>query len=144
MAEEDFRKLAHRIFTRGDNTAIKDVAVSLGYGYHKLYSRFRGTAAFKPHEIKALIQQHNGPELIEYFLVDTQYFVAPRPNVTGNNVKDIEQGAVHTVLEAVDVLRAVERSMRDQKIDHRDKLEILTEIKEAEGALASLRSLVES
>ncbi|TNE65417.1 MAG: hypothetical protein EP335_05735 [Alphaproteobacteria bacterium] len=137
---EDFFQLVHRHLSKIGDGELAIAAGRLGMKYHNFYSRLAGRAQFRPDEIRRLLKYYPERDFFDYFLADTNFFAAPKPVAQCDSSRSVEKGAAHSVLEAADVLRAVEDSLKDNKIDHRERSNILREIEAAEGALASLRA----
>jgi len=144
LTEEKFHALVHRILVGGDHGTIDEIAEKLEMKPNNLYARLRGNVKFSAHEIRLIFEKFEHTEVIDYFLKDTNYFLAPRPSQEGQEAASWEKGAIRTHIEVADVVRAIEDGLEDHKMDHQDKAKILKEIEVAEGTLTSLRKLIAS
>ena len=144
MANERGRAFADLVYTvlvAEKKWPLKDVAERMGMQYATLHARLHQRVVFSPEEVRDLIAAAPDIRLIGFFLDDTPFIAVDRTEgPDGKGVETLHLGATKTVLEAADVLRAVERGMLDEHIDHRDRARIAKEISEAERALASLRN----
>ena len=123
---------------------LKDVAKRMGMQYATLHARLHQRVVFSPEEVRDLIGAAPDIRLIEFFLDDTPFIAVDRTALPeGSEIETLHLGATRTVLEAADVLRAVETALDDARIDHRERAKIGKEIAEAEHALAALRSRLE-
>ncbi len=139
-----FADLVYTVLVAEKKWPLKDVAEAMGMLYATLHARLHQRVAFSPEEIRALIAAAPDIRFAAYFLEGTP-FIAIDGNAepTDDSPESVHLGATKTVLEAADVLRAVEKSLDDNRIDHRDKARIGKEITEAERALATLRHRLE-
>lgn len=138
---DGFADLAHRVLVHERGWSLQEVAEKMGMKYHTLYARLRGRVSFTPEEVRALLRIVPDSRLANYLLDGTPYIAVDRfQGQVGPSDADVHRGATRSVLEASDVLRAVELGLQDKKIDHVDRQRIQQEIGEAERALASLRS----
>jgi len=136
-----FADLVYTILVAEKKWPLKDVAERMGMQYATLHARLHQRVVFSPEEVRDLIAAAPDIRFIAFFLDDTPFIAVDRSEASpGGVVETLHLGATKTVLEAADVLRAVERGMHDERIDHRDKARIAKEIAEAEGALAALRN----
>lgn len=139
-----FIELAHRLLVNDDRHTLKDVAGRLGMSYHSFYARLRGRAAFTPEDIRALIAVVQDPRLPNHLLEGTGFVAVEQAEAGDQAFDDLHRGATRSVIEATDVLRTVERSLANNRIDHIDRINIRREIDEAERALAALRNRLET
>lgn len=136
-----FAELAHRILVHERGWSLQEVAEKMGMKYHTLYARLRGRVSFTPEEVRSLLAIVPEARLANFLLEGTAFIAVDRMSTQPQSGdSDVHRGATRTVLETADVLRAVELSLMDKKIDHQDKLRIVSEINEAERALAALRA----
>ena len=110
----EFARLVHAITVLERKWPLKDVAARMGMEYDTLYARVHKRTPF--------------------IAVDrsTQGFK--------DLSKTVHMGATRTVLEASDILREVERGLKDKILDFHDYRRIRQEIEETEQALATLRA----
>ena len=138
---DGFAELAHRVLVHERGWSLQEVAEKMGMKYHTLYARLRGRVSFTPEEVRALLRIVPDARLANYLLEGTPFIAVDRfVGQGGPSDADVHRGATRSVLEASDVLRAVEIGLLDKKIDHQDRQKISAEISEAERALASLRT----
>lgn len=136
-----FADLAHRILVHERGWSLQEVAEKMGMKYHTLYARLRGRVSFTPEEVRSLLAIVPEARLANFLLEGTPFIAVDRIATQAQGGDgDVHLSATRTVLETADVLRAVEISLLDKKIDHQDKLRISAEINEAERALAALRA----
>ena len=135
-----FSEWAHRILVHDRGWSLQEVAEKMGMKYHTLYARLRGRVSFTPEEVRSLLTIVPDARLANFMLESTPFIAVDRALVDGKSDLDVHRGATRSVLEASDVLRAVEAGLQDQKIDHVDRARIVQEINEAERALAALRA----
>jgi len=139
---EAFAQLVHSILVGERRYPADEVAEAMGIGYDALYARLRNRVAFTADEIRDLVRAAPDPRLVAYLLRGTAFVPADRVEMDAAGVDQAEaihRGATRIVIEATDVLRAVEEALSDHRLDHRDALAIRNEIEIAERALASMR-----
>lgn len=136
----DFADLAYTVLIAEKRYPAEKVADAIGLGYDALYARIRNRVIFSADELRALVAAAPDPRFVAYLLRGTAYVAAERAGSGADDEQEaIHRGATRIVLEAADVLEAVENALRDGRVDHRDALDIRREIEIAERALASLR-----
>lgn len=138
-----FAELAHRILVHERGWSLQEVAEKMGMKYHTLYARLRGRVSFTPEEVRGLLAIVPDARLANYLLDGTPFIAVDRMLAQGLDAggdADVHRGATRSVLEVSDVLRAVEQGLSDARIDHQDRARIVSEINEAERALAALRA----
>ena len=138
-----FADLAHRILVHERGWSLQEVAEKMGMKYHTLYARLRGRVSFTPEEVRGLLAIVPDARLANFLLDGTPFIAVDRMLAQGMDATgdgDVHRGATRSVLEVSDVLRAVEIGLSDSKIDHQDRARIVSEINEAERALAALRA----
>lgn len=138
-----FADLAHRILVHERGWSLQEVAEKMGMKYHTLYARLRGRVSFTPEEVRGLLAIVPDARLANFLLDGTPFIAVDRMLAQGMDATgdaDVHRGATRSVLEVSDVLRAVELGLSDAKIDHQDRARIVSEINEAERALAALRA----
>ena len=138
-AGSTFAQAVHRILVHEQDHSLKQVAELLGMKYHTFYARLRGRAAFTPEEVRVLIRVIADPRLPNLLLSGTGFVAVEQAEAGDQRFDDLHRGATRSVIEATDVLRTVERSLANNRIDHLDRINIRREIDEAERALAALR-----
>lgn len=136
----DFADLVYQVLIAEKRYSAERVAEAIGLGYDALYSRIRNRVIFSADELRALVAVAPDPRFVAYLLRGTAFVAAERaaPEADAEG-EAIHRGATRIILEAADVLEAVEIALRDGRIDHKDALDIRREIEIAERALASLR-----
>jgi hypothetical protein len=136
---QEFAELVHHVLFGGNTFSPKAIASAMGISYDTLYARARNEVMLSADEIRALISVAPDVRLVNYLLRGTNFVAADRIGADETDNELIHRGATRIVIEATDVLEAVERALGDARIDHRDALGIVAEIEAAERALASLR-----
>ncbi len=143
-----FAQLVHQVLLTG--MGVTAASEKSGIKYDTLYSRLRADSAtvMSAEEIRALIAATGDRTLVDYFLDGSPFIAvdrslqdtnapAPHQDVTHG---EIQGGAYRSVYVAAEILREVDNALKDRKIDHNDRREILEHVNEAEIALASLRA----
>lgn len=147
MAAEEksaFADLVYTVLVAEKKWPLKEVAEAMGMRYATLHARLNQRVAFNPEEIRALMAVAPDIRFAVYFLEETPFIAIDGGADASDSLEEsVHLGATKTVLEAADVLRVVEKSLDDHRIDHRDKARIGKEIAEAERALATLRHRIE-
>jgi hypothetical protein len=136
----DFARLVYTILVIEKRWRLDEVAAAMGLKYDTLYSRVSGRVAFSADEIRALLRCAPDPRLANYVLRDSPFIAIDR--VIADELQDnknIHFGATHSVLQVAEVLRAVEQALDDDRLDHRERAEVMRSIDQAERSLASLR-----
>lgn len=135
-----FAQIVYQVVITEKVVPLEKAAAALGMGYDALYARINGRTHFTADEIAALIACVPDPRLVGYLLRHSNLVAVER--VEGE-MEDAEQEimrATHRILiEAADVLEAVDHAFKDKRIDHRDAMIIQKEIEVAERALLTLR-----
>ncbi len=140
---KEFADLVHQVTVMEKRYRLEAIAPSMGLSYDALHARVHNRVSFTAEEIRHLIAVAPDPRFVTYLLRGTRYVAAERPEAVDEPVPDaVLRGATRIVIEATDVLEAVEFALGDGRIDHRDGLAILKEIEIAERALASLRTRI--
>jgi len=152
MAEEraatgrcGFALLAYNLIIVEKRARVPELARHAGLSEDALYSRLRGRTAFRPVEIKALIDAlPDDPRLLAFFADDSRHIVVRRPKGLAIEA-DIRLASTAALREAIDLMEVIVATLADgQPLDHRDRLAILQEVKEAETAIANLRAAAET
>ena len=139
-----FADLVYTVLVAEKKWPLKEVAERMAMQYATLHARIHQRVVFSPEEVAALIAAAPDIRFIGFFLDDTPFIAVDRTSLPeGSAIETLHLGATRTVLEAADVLRAVEKALDDARIDHRERVEIGKEIAEAEHALAALRQRLE-
>ena len=142
---EEFASIAHRIFVTERRFSLEQVAAKMGLTYDALYARLRNRIRFTADEIRLLLAAAPDGRLVSYLLRDSPFVAAERIDPGLDDEEEQVLRATHRiVVEATDVLEAVDTALRDHKIDHRDARLINDEIEVAERALVSLRKRIEA
>lgn len=140
----EFSEIAYQVLVLGEHYDIARVAGDMGMSYDVLYARIRNRTPFSADEIRALLRAAPDPRFVSYLLAHSPFVAAERIEA---RLDDTEEGfyraANRIVIEATDVLRAVNDALLDHKLDHRDLHQIHSEIAEAERALVSLRKHIQ-
>ncbi|RMF05517.1 MAG: hypothetical protein D6773_05130 [Alphaproteobacteria bacterium] len=140
---KDFADLVYQVLVLEERWKLKDIAATLGLKYDTFYSRVRNRTRFSADEIRRLIAAAPDPRFVSYLLRETPFVAADRvPPDRCAEAEAIHRGATRIVLEAADVLEAIEAALADDRIDHRESRVILKNIEEAERAVATLREVV--
>ncbi len=140
---DPFSHLIYQLLVIEKRAPVAEVAATLGLSPSALYGRMQGRARFRVEEVRALIAVLDDQRLLRWFVDDSRFVVArrPRPDAVRRSVIDATSEALHG---AVDLMRVVAKALDDGlPLDHRDRAAILTEVVEAETAIANLRAAVD-
>lgn len=144
---QDFAAIAYTILVVEKNPRIEDVASRIGLNYATLHSRLINRTCFSADEIVSLIRAVPDRRLVSYLLDGTAFTAADRPPADrqlNSDIGGLQRGATRVVVEATDVLELVDAALAGGgTLDHRQVNLVLTEIGQAEQALASLRVRIE-
>jgi hypothetical protein len=139
-----FADLVYTVLVAEKRWPLKEVAKRMGMQYATLHARLHRRVVFSPEEVRELIAAAPDIRFVSFFLEETPFLAVDRTALPeGSEIETLHLGATRTVLEAADVLRAVEKALDDARIDHRERAKIGKEIAEAEHALAALRNRLE-
>ena len=139
----EFALIVYQVLVAEKKQSLKQLAPKMDLTYDTLHARINGRVPFSANEICILISEVPDLRLINYFLDNTLFLPVKRHDGERNLNDTVQRGATRSVLEASDVLREVERGLKDNIIDHRDKARIKEEIASTERALAGLRELLD-
>ncbi|WBO24216.1 phage regulatory CII family protein [Sphingomonas abietis] len=140
----EFAMLAYQLLVVEKLVSIEVAAESLGLTYATLHGRLNGRTRFRAGEIRQLIALVPDPRLLQFFADDSGFVLARRPDGTLDETVSIRLAVAHSVREAIDVMQVVVASLESGAyLDHRDRAAIMKEVKEAEGAMATVRMAVE-
>lgn len=142
----EFAQLAHRILILERRHTVEAVAERLGWDYHVLHARVSNRVPFSADEICRFIAAVPDPRLAAYLLRGTRFIPAERideaePEEAAGR-EAIYRASHRMIVEAADVVEALDEALRDGRIDHREAAILHTEIEAAERALASLKAHV--
>lgn len=138
-----FAQIVYQVVVVEKIVSLEKAAVVLGMGYDALYARINGRTHFTADEIAALIACVPDPRLVGYLLRDSNFVAVERVDGEPDDAEQEIMRATHRLLiEAADVLEAVDHALKDKRIDHREAITIQHEIEVAERALLALREHV--
>ena len=110
-----FADLVYTVLVAEKKWPLKKVAEAMGMLYATLHARLHQRVAFNPEEIRALIVAAPDIRFAAYFLEGTPFIaIDGGAEPTDDSPLSVHLGATRTVLEAADVLRAVEKKPRRQ------------------------------
>jgi len=137
--------LLHKIFVSEKQPTVEEAGKRIGMKYDTLYSRLNNRVPFRPEEVRDLLRVCGDVRVAAWLLEGSRFMAVERPDediVSGRSegVRRLHKSATRTVIEAVDLLREVERAISDDKIDHNDLREISEALADAEQALGALRA----
>lgn len=140
-----FALLAYTMIIVEKRGRVSDLARRAGLSEDALYNRLTGRTAFRPMEIKALIEAlADDPRMLAFFADDSRHIVVRRPRGMAIEA-DIRLASTAALREAIDLMQIIVATLADgQPLDHRDRLSILQEVKDAETAIANLRAAAEA
>lgn len=135
-----FAQIVYQVVITEKVVPLEKAAAALGMGYDALYARINGRTHFTADEIAALIACVPDPRLVGYLLRHSNLVAVERVEGALDDAEQEIMRATHRILiEAADVLEAVDHAFKDKRIDHRDAMIIQKEIEVAERALLTLR-----
>lgn len=135
-----FAQIVYQVVVVEKIVALEQAAAALGMGYDALYARINGRTHFTADEIAALIACVPDPRLVGYLLRHSNLVAVERVDGELDDAEQEIMRATHRILiEAADVLEAVDHAFKDKRIDHREAMTIQQEIEVAERALLTLR-----
>lgn len=134
-----FAQIVYQVVVTEKVVPLERAAAALGMGYDALYARINGRTHFTADEIAALIACVPDPRLVGYLLRHSNLVAVERVDGEPDDAEQEIMRATHRILiEAADVLEAVDHAFKDKRIDHREALKIQQEIEVAERALLTL------
>ena len=140
---EYFASLVSKAIANSDRYKRSSIAKGIGMSYPSLDNRLHARTPFSADEIRRLIAFFPDPSLVSYLLRGTAFIAAERIEAGITEEEEAIFKAAHRiVLEASDVLRAVDEALLDRRIDHRDAAKICEEVEDAERGLISLRDYI--
>jgi hypothetical protein len=140
----EFAMLAYQLLVVEKLVSLEDAADKLGLTYATLHGRLTGRTRFRAEEIRKLIRIIPDQRLLQFFADDSNFVLARKPDGMLDEVSSIRQAVAQSVREAIDVMQVVVASLEAGTfLDHRDRAAILKEVREAEGAIATVRIAVE-
>ncbi|MCY1669027.1 hypothetical protein OU993_26755 [Rhizobium sp. SL86] len=139
----EFAQLIYQLLVVEKRVSVEQAARAIGMGTDALYARLNGRTVFSADEIAALLGSIPDPRPLAYLVKQSRYLAVERVSGALDDPEtDIIRATHRILLEAADVLEAVDTAIHDGRIDHRDALVIQREIEVAERALVSLREHV--
>lgn len=139
-----FSELVYRLLMIEKIASLEDVAEALGMSYHSLHARLHNKTLFSADEINGLIKTLGNADIVDFLLDGSGLMAFERQNtVSPANGDSIFKRTSHLAIETANVLEAVEIAMSDDRIDHRDAIQIQKEIVDVERALATIRHALE-
>lgn len=139
----NFAQLAYQILIVEKSVTVDRAAVGMGLGYDALYARLVGRTVFSADEISRLVAVTQEPRLVAYLLRESNFLAVERVDGPLDDPEQEIVRATHRILlEAADVLEAVDAAFTDKRLDHREARIIQREIETAERALVTLREHV--
>lgn len=142
---EEFAGLVHQVLIIDRRYDIKKVAARCGMTYDSLYARLNNRVAFSAEEVRNLICAAPDPRFAGYLLSGSPFIAAERfdeDDLSDDPLESIRRTAMLMMIEAGEVLDAIETAIGDDRIDHREAVVIHEEIDAAERAVATVREHV--
>lgn len=144
MTQETFAALAHRKLVGNRKWPIRNVAAAMSLSAESLYARLYGRTPFDPEEIRLLLGAVHDIELANHLLGLSSLIAVERSELASSPAESLQRGALKTLLDVTDIVRATEHALLDGHLDHREKAEIRRQVLEAERAVLSLKQLLDS
>ncbi|MGR9400212.1 phage regulatory CII family protein [Rhizobium leguminosarum] len=140
---QEFSQLAYQILVVERSYSLQQVARDIGLGYDALHARINGRTVFSADEIAKLIGIVQDPRLVAYILRHSKFVGVVRVDGPLDDPEQEIMRATHRILlEAADVLEAVDDAFKDKRLNHREARIIQKEIETTERALITLREHV--
>ncbi|MBA2935633.1 hypothetical protein HZF05_16230 [Sphingomonas sp. CGMCC 1.13654] len=140
----EFAMLAYQVLVVEKLVSLEEAADKLGLTYATLHGRLTSRTRFRADEIRRLIAIIPDQRLIQFFTEESGFVLARKPDALLDEASSIRQAVAQSVREAIDVMQVVVASLEAGTfLDHRDRAAILKEVREAEGAIATVRVAVE-
>lgn len=135
-----FAQLAYQILVVEKARTVEQAAAAMGMRYDALYARLNGRTVFSADEIAKLVGITRDPRLVSHLLRESNFLAVERVDGPLDDPEQEIVRATHRILlEAADVLEAVDGAFQDKRLDHREARVIQREIEVAERALVTLR-----
>ncbi len=139
-----FAMLAYQVLVVEKLVSLEHAAERLGLTYATLHGRLTSRTRFRAEEIRKLIAVIPDQRLLAFFADESGFVLARKPAGSLDEAASIRLAVAQSVREAIDVMQVVVASLEaGTLLDHRDRAAILKEVKEAEGAIATVRIAVE-
>jgi hypothetical protein len=141
LDERDFFKFLARLFEDYEHGERVRIAERIAWGYHLLYRRVEGETMWKPDELRRFIGACPDGRVAQWFLEESPYIAVERPSVTaasGNMVKAVTD-AMH---QTIDMWEQLVECSDFQTLTKAERAEMLDEVREAEQAVARVRTLL--
>lgn len=138
---KDFADLIYRLLVVEKRQPLEAVAEQMGLSYHSLHARVHCKILFSVDEARRILEILGSSEVADYLLGESGLIGVQRegqPETMGGD--NLYRRSNHLAIETADVLAAVEEALKDDKLDHRDRMAIQDEILDAERSLATLRA----
>jgi hypothetical protein len=136
--------LAYQLLVVEKLVSLEEAAEKLGLTYATLHGRLTSRTRFRAEEIRRLVTIVPDQRLLQFFADDSHFVLARKPDGLMDEAASIRLAVARSVREAIDVMQVVVASLESGTfLDHRDRAAILKEVKEAEGAIATVRIAVE-
>ena len=141
MPDFEFSRLVQKVIAADPSLKLKDIAEKMQMEYATLHARLIQRVHFRPTEVRSLLRVIPHQSLVNYFVEPTPYVLAERASASPGKA-DVVEWAHVSLFHIVDALRKIRAAMEDNFIDHRERVLLLEELREAEIALASLKAAV--
>ncbi|WP_316162829.1 phage regulatory CII family protein [Bradyrhizobium sp. SZCCHNRI20481] len=138
----EFARLVYQLLVTERTVELDVVANAIGMKYATLHARLNRRVHFRPAEIRALLGIVQDQRLISYFLQNTRFTFAERPPVDPAPANALEWSH-EALFRIVEALQKLTSALEDNVIDHRERLQLLSQIEQAEVAVASLKATVD-
>jgi hypothetical protein len=142
-----FHQLVYRLVLVEKRISVKALAPLLGMTSATLYKSLNGKGDFSPDQVRILLRELKDIRLAAWFLLDTNYVPIERAEFSPNEIGAIEslrRTALVMMIEAAEAAREVDAALCDERIDHREAVQIRADIEAAERAIVTLREHVPS
>lgn len=144
----DFQSLLYTLLILEKIRPVKQVAADLDLKYDAFYARVQGKTPFRIEEVRRLLQVIPDDRLAAFLLDGTPYLAAPRPQYDPGAppAEPTHTGLRWTVADVMvqvsEIIKEIDQSFEDAKLDHRDRRRIAEAIADAEQSLGTLRAHV--
>lgn len=139
--ERDFAAFLTSLFINDQRGELNRIADRIGLKYDALYRRVRGMVAWRPEELRRFIAACPDPRVAQWFLEESGYIVVDRarPDISHGGMIGAVSDAIR---QTVDIWETLAAFGDFETLTESERLRLLREVREAEQAIASIRSMV--
>ena len=140
----EFAFLVYQVLVVERVVTLAQAAKALGLTYGAMHSRVNQRTRFRPAEIKRLVETVPDPRLVRFFTDESTHIVVPRPSAPADHSKSVGNAVAVAMKEAIDIWSVANQILaHGGRLSHKERSDLIEEVKQAEIAIASLRSTIE-